>query len=109
MNDLIAKVKELEDKYRKRPVTPRGWAMQIIAGKSTLESVPEHMRGIVEEHVATHAMFVKATAERILSLPNGRERLAAFNMLSEDMRDPVKRAVHALREAKITSVEPTEE
>ena len=99
MDDLIKKVKALEEKYRGggAPIAPRAWAARILSGAATMDGVPEHFRGLVQDHLETHLMFVRATAKRILDLPNGKTRLEAFNKLPEDMRAPVKKAVFEMK------------
>ena len=94
MDNLIKKVKALEEKYRGggAPIPPRAWASRILSGVTTLDEVPEHFRGIVAEHLETHRIFTYAAAKRILELPNGKARLEAFNKLAEEVRGPVKKA-----------------
>ena len=100
MNDLLAKAQEMEKRYRKIPDSPRSWAEAILSGARKIDQVPEHLVGIVQDHLDTHEMHVQAAAGRILALPNGEARLAAFNALEEPMRDPVRAAVHALKGKK---------
>lgn len=100
MNDLLEKTKALEAKHRKPaklPEAPREWAERILAGTYKLEDVPEHFRGIVQDHIDTHRMHVQAAAERILALPNGKVRLAAFQALPEALRPFVRDRVHEIR------------
>lgn len=103
MTDPLKAILDLEAKYRKKPEAPRHWAQGILAGTYKLEDVPEHLRGIVSDYCATHKMHVQAAAERILALPNGKARLAAFNALEAPMRDPVRSAVHELRNKALKS------
>ncbi len=97
MSDLIAKAKALEAKYRKKPETPRAWADSIIKRLYTLDDVPEHLRGIVADHIQTHEMLVDAKARAILSLRNGQERLEAFKRLAPAIQEPVRLRVHEIR------------
>ena len=62
-----------------------------------MEDVPEIMRGIVEDHLKTHVMWVDTHANRILKLPNGKARLDAFNLLEDGIQEFVKRRVHEIR------------
>ena len=100
MNDPKARIQEMEARYRKLPNSPRSYAEAILNGTHKIDQVPEHLVGIVQDHLDTHAMHVQAAAERILALPNGEARLAAFYALEEPMRDPVREAVHALKGKK---------
>lgn len=97
MSDLIAKAKALEAKYRKKPETPRAWAESIIKHLYKMDDVPEHLRGIVSDHIQTHEMLVDAKARAILALRNGQERLAAFNNTDAAIREAVRARVHELR------------
>lgn len=97
MTDLITKARELEAKYRKKPETPRAWAESIIKRLYTLDDVPEHLRGIVSDHIQTHEMLVDAKARAILALRNGQERLAAFNNTDAAIREAIRVRVHELR------------
>lgn len=102
MNDPLAKAKEMQERYRKLPDSPRTWAEAILSGTRELSQVPEHMAGIVSDHIATHEMHVKASGDRILALPNGKQRLEAFNNLKEVLKEPVREYVHSQRSAKGT-------
>ncbi len=97
MTDLITKVKELERNHRKKPETPRAWADSIIKLLYKLDDVPEHLRGIVSDHIQTHEMLVDAKARAILALRNGQERLEAFKRLTTALQEPVRLRVHEIR------------
>ena len=97
MNDPKARIQEMEARYRKLPSSPRSYAEAILNGTRKIDQVPEHLVGIVQDHLDTHVLHA---AGRILALPNGEARLAAFNALEEPMRDPVRAAVHALKAKK---------
>ncbi len=81
----------------KKPETPRAWAEAIIGNLYTLNDVPEHLRGIVADHIQTHDMLVDAKAMAILALRNGQERLAAFNNTDAAIREAIRVRVHELR------------
>lgn len=103
MTDLLDRIKDLEAKYRKPPESPRAWATSIIAGTASLQSVPEHMRPIVDDHIATHEMLVNAHADRIWKLQNGKERLAAFNEIKArhpGMAEAVSKRIKQMRDEK---------
>ena len=97
MNDPKSRIRELEARHRKLPNSPRSWAEAVLSGTRKIDEVPEHLVGIVQDHLDTHVLHA---AGRILALPNGGARLAAFNALEERMRDPVRAAVHALKGKK---------
>lgn len=43
--------------------------MRLIENKATMDQVPDHMKGMVSEHIATHNLHVKTASDRILALP----------------------------------------
>lgn len=103
VTDLIDRIKDLEAKYRKPLNSPRAFATAILNGSASLNSVPEHMRPIVDDHIATHEMLVNAHADRIWKLQNGKERLAAFNEIKArhpGMAEAVSKRVKQLREKR---------
>ena len=78
--------------------------MRLIENKATMDQVPDHMKGIVSEHIATHELhlathelLIKTASIRILSLPNGKARLEAFNALTDALRPFVRDRIHKIK------------
>lgn len=92
---LLEKAHALEALHR-NPNSPRAWAMRLIENKATMDQVPDHMKGMVSEHIATHNLHVQTASDRILALHNGQARLDAFNALPEALRPFVRERVHKL-------------
>ena len=74
--------------------------MRLIENKATMDQVPDHMKGIVSEHLATHELHVQTASDRILALHNGKTRLEAFNALTEALRPFVRERIHKIKGEK---------